>query len=126
MGSPDERKQAAVSFLRMCASGRSREGFERFAAPGFRHHNPHFPDDANSLATAMDDNARENPEKELTVLHAIAEGDLVAVHSEVHHKKGDRGAGVVHIFRYEGDKVVELWDLGEEVPADSPNASGMF
>jgi predicted SnoaL-like aldol condensation-catalyzing enzyme len=44
----------------------------------------------------------------------------------MHHQKGDRGAGVVHIFRFDGDKLVELWDLGQEVPAESPNASGMF
>jgi predicted SnoaL-like aldol condensation-catalyzing enzyme len=120
------RKEAAVSFLRMAAAGRAQEAFERFAAPRFVHHNPFFADDARSLATAMDENARKNPDKKLTVLRAICEGDLVAVHSEVHHAKGDRGAAVVHIFRFDGDKLAELWDLGQEVPADSPNTSGMF
>ena len=127
MGSLDKRRQAAVSFLRMCASGRAREGFERFAAPGFRHHNPHFPDDASSLAAGMEANARQFPDKEVTVLREIAEGDLIAVHSVVHHEKGDRGYALVHIFRFDDDdKVVELWDLAQEVPAESPNASGMF
>ncbi len=30
------------------------------------------------------------------------------------------------IFRFEGDKVVELWDIGQEIPADTPNEYGMF
>ena len=126
MATGESRKRTAVKFLHMAAAGRARAAFEHFATPDFRHHNPHFADDAHSLAVAMDDNARKNPEKELTVLRAIEEGDLVAVHSVVHHATGDRGVGVVHIFRFEGDKVAELWDLAQEVPPESPNASGMF
>lgn len=126
MASVDSRKETAVTFLRMAASGGAQEAFERFAAPRFVHHNPHFADDAGSLAAAMDENAGQNPDKELTVLRTIAEGDLVAVHSVVHHKKGDRGFGLVHIFRFEADRIAELWDLAQEVPAESPNRSGMF
>jgi hypothetical protein len=33
---------------------------------------------------------------------------------------------VVHLFRFQGDKVVEMWDLGQAVPADSPNQDGIF
>ena len=126
MGSLDDKKQAAVSFLKMAAAGQARQAFERFGAPRLVHHNPYFPADAGSLAAGMDENARQFPDKQLTVLRAIAEGDLVAVHSVVHHTAGDRGFGLVHIFRFEGDKVAELWDLAQEVPAESPNASGMF
>ncbi len=126
MGTVDTRKEAAVSFLRMAASGGAMQAFERYATPSFRHHNPWFADDARSLAAGMDDNARKFPDKELTVLRVVGEGDLVAVHSVVHHTVGDRGFGLVHIFRFEGDKVAELWDLAQEVPAESPNASGMF
>jgi len=126
MASLESKKEAAVNFLRMCAAGRATEGFERFAAPRFRHHNPHFTDDAEALAAGMEANARQFPDKEITVLRVIGEGDLVAVHSVVHHEKGDRGFGLVHIFRFDGDKVAELWDLAQEVPAESPNQSGMF
>lgn len=33
---------------------------------------------------------------------------------------------VVHIVRIAGGKIVGLWDLGQEIPKDSPNALGMF
>ena len=38
----------------------------------------------------------------------------------------ERGFAVVHIFRFDGDRIVELWDLAQEVPDHSPNANGMF
>ena len=74
----------------------------------------------------MDENAAQNPDKELKVHRVIEDGDQVATFSEVHHKSGDPGAAVVHIFRFEGDRIAELWDVGQEVPADSPNKNGMF
>jgi predicted SnoaL-like aldol condensation-catalyzing enzyme len=119
-------KNAAVSFLRLAASGRAREALATYGGPGFRHHNPWFPGDADSLAAAMDENARQNPDKRLDVLRAVEEGDLVAVHSYVKHGEADRGFGLVHIFRFEAGRIVELWDLAQEVPAESPNANGMF
>jgi hypothetical protein len=32
----------------------------------------------------------------------------------------------VHIFRFAGDRVVELWDVAQPLPADSPNENGAF
>jgi len=119
-------KQAAISFVTRAASGRVREAFDTLVTPGFRHHNAYFPSDAASLARAMEENARANPAKALEVKQAIEEGDRVVLLSEVHHKPGDRGAAVVHIFRFEGDRIAELWDVGQEVPADAKNELGMF
>ena len=119
-------KEAATDFLKLAASGRAREAFERYVAPNFRHHNAHFPGDGPSLMKAMDENAAQNPDKALTIHRVVADGNDVATYSEVHHRKGDRGAAVVHMFRFENDRIVELWDVGQEVPADSPNKNGMF
>jgi hypothetical protein len=55
------RKEAAIAFLRLAASGKAREAFQKHVAPGFRHPNPFFRDDAKSLMTAMEDNAARNP-----------------------------------------------------------------
>jgi predicted SnoaL-like aldol condensation-catalyzing enzyme len=74
----------------------------------------------------MEQNARQNPEKVLDVKRAIAEGDWVVVHSHVKQNPGDPGAAVVHIFRFENGRIVELWDVGQPLPETSPNQYGMF
>ena len=119
-------KEAAVEFLRAAASGRVRDAYDKYVDRTFKHHNPYFAGDAKSLAAAMEKNAAENPQKKFEVLRVLEDGDLVAVHSRVQQKPDDRGAAVVHIFRFEGDRVVELWDVGQPVPEDSPNKNGMF
>jgi predicted SnoaL-like aldol condensation-catalyzing enzyme len=74
----------------------------------------------------MEENAAQNPNKVLEIQRALQDGDLVAVHSHVRQQPGDRGAAVVHIFRFEGDRIAELWDVGQPVPESSPNELGMF
>jgi len=124
--SPDARRNAAVGFLRAASSGRVREAYERYIGPDFKHHNPHFGGDAAALRAAMEQDAAEHPNKVLKVQRVLADDDLVAVHSWVRMTGDDAGYALVHIFRFAGDRVVELWDIAEPVPASSPNANGMF
>jgi predicted SnoaL-like aldol condensation-catalyzing enzyme len=122
----EANRSAVVDFLTMASRGQAREAIERYATPDFVHHNPYFASDARSLATAMDDNARANPEKTLQVLRTVGEGPLLVVHSRVQHRPSDSPASVVHIFRFEDGRMAELWDIGQEIPADSPNTAGPF
>jgi predicted SnoaL-like aldol condensation-catalyzing enzyme len=122
----DSNKNTAVSFLKLASSGKVQEAYSKFVGAGFRHHNPFFEGSAKSLQAGMEANALQNPDKVLEVKRVIAEGELVAVHSHVQQKPGERGAAVVHIFRFENGRIVELWDLGQPVPEESPNQFGMF
>ena len=123
---PLSPKDAAVEFLTLVASGSVREAYERHVGPGFRHHNPHFRGDADSLKEAMEHNAAASPNKSLEVQRALQDGDCVAVFSRVRQKPGELGAAVVHILRFESGRIVELWDIGQPVPVDAVNENGMF
>lgn len=125
-GSAPARKTAAVEFLRLVASGQVREAYRRHVGPGFRHHNPYFRGDGESLMLAMEENARTNPDKILEVQRVVGEGELVAVHSRIRQHPADAGAAVVHIFRFHDGRIEELWDVGQAQPDNSPNEHGMF
>jgi predicted SnoaL-like aldol condensation-catalyzing enzyme len=119
-------KDFAIAFLSMASSGQVEEAYRQFVGDGFRHHNPYFHSDADSLMRGMQENADQNPEKILEVQRAIQEDNLVAVHSRVRQDPSDRGGAVVHIFRFENGKIVELWDVGQAEPDESMNENGMF
>ena len=76
--------------------------------------------------SGMEVDAREHPNKRLDVLRALEDGDLVAVHSRVHMRPEDDAVALVHIFRFDKDQIVELWDIAQPVPSQRVNASGMF
>jgi predicted SnoaL-like aldol condensation-catalyzing enzyme len=63
------------------------------------------------------------------IKRAIAEGPLVAVHNHCQENPADpadRGSAVVDIFRVEGGKIVQHWDVEQAVPATSKNRNTMF
>lgn len=119
-------KEVAEAFCTMVAGGRVREAYELHAAPGFFHHNPWFRGDAAALMQGMAENAEKNPAKTLEVKQSLQEGERVAVLSHVRHEPGERGFAVVHIFRFEGGRIAELWDVAQEVPDVGINQHGMF
>lgn len=120
------RKEAAMNFLKLASAGKIRESAQRYVSPKFRHHNPYFRGDAESLISAMEENAAQNPHKILEIQHAVQENDLVAVHSRVKLKPADPAVALIHIFRFEGDLIAELWDIAQPEPEHSPNENGMF
>ncbi len=119
-------REIAVSFLKLAASGKVREAYSKYVSPDFRHHNPYFRGDRESLMLAMEENAAKNPNKELEIKLTLEDSNLVATYSHVQQKPGDPGVAVIHIFSFENDHIVEMWDLGQTVPEDSLNENGMF
>jgi len=119
------KKQLATSFLKLAASGKLDEAYANVTA-NFRHHNPYFRGDAESLKAGMAEAHERFPDTTLAVQHVWEDGDLVAVHSRVTHGADAPEIAVVHMFRFEGDRIAELWDVGQEKPKDSPNENGMF
>lgn len=121
------RKEAAVSFLKMAGSGNAEEAYARFIAPGFIHHNQYFRGDRESLKSAMAEAHRTSPNKLIDVKRVFEDGDFVITHSHVvRQNPREPDVAVVHIFRFEGERVVELWDLGQLLSEDSPNENGPF
>ena len=121
-----DRKQSAISFLNLASSGKLDEAYGNYISANFRHHNPYFPGDAESLKAGMAEAHEKFPDTTLEIQHVLEEDDLVAVHSKVRHSSDTPEIAVVHLFRFEGSRVAELWDIGIETPKESPNRNGMF
>jgi predicted SnoaL-like aldol condensation-catalyzing enzyme len=118
--------EIAIGFLTLASAGHARDAWRRYAAPALVHHNPFVAGDPESLIAAMEDNARQHPGKEMEIQRTIAEGPLVAVHSRVRLSPDEPAVATVHILRIEADRIVELWDVAQPAPADSPNQHGHF
>lgn len=112
--------------MTLVVDGDVRRAYERHVGSGFRHHNPYFPGDAESLRKGMEDDESSNPGKQLDVQVALEDGDYVAVHSRLRRAASDLDMAVVHLFRFEDARIVEAWDVGQAVPKDIVNKNGMF
>ena len=122
-----QHKEAAKSFLKLAGLGKVQEAYDQFIAESFIHHNQHFKGDRQSLLKAMQEASENRPNKSIEVKHVYEDGDTVITYSLVTPQDTNAPKiAVVHIFRFEHDRVVELWDLGQQISKDSPNENGMF
>jgi predicted SnoaL-like aldol condensation-catalyzing enzyme len=119
-------KQTAVEFLQLVVAGRIDEAYQKHVDMNGKHHNPYFPAGFQALKKAMQENHAQFPTKQHTVRNVLGDGELVAVHGHLVLTPKEKEMAVVHLFRFRGDQIVELWDCGQPLPPDSPNADGTF
>ncbi|WP_105666011.1 nuclear transport factor 2 family protein [Cronobacter dublinensis] len=95
-------------------------------ADDYRQHNPEVPDGKAPFVNYFSGFFRENPQSRAKVMRSAADGDLVWL--QVHSTNGshDRGQAVLDIFRVKDGKIVEHWDIIQDVPEKAANANTMF
>ena len=92
----------------------------------YRQHNPMAGDGPESFIAYVRQFAKAFPSFRVDLKRQVAEGNLVVVHSFFVRQPGDRGTAVMDIFRLENGKIVEHWDVLQEVPESSANKNTMF
>lgn len=127
-----EHKNIVIEFFKLVKAGKFKEVL-RFFAPNCKTHNPYFAGNMDTLTDGMiaanKEMGSKYPEAEFSVRYVLADGDLVAAYTQLLSSKSrpsEGGLRQVHLFRFEGDKIVEYWDITQQVLADMPNVSGAF
>jgi predicted SnoaL-like aldol condensation-catalyzing enzyme len=117
-------KNSAVKFLRLVVEGKINEAYEKYVYMEGKHHNLFFPAGFPALKEAMKENHNQFPEKVFDIKNTITKDDMVAVHSCI--KVGDMQISVVHLFKFKNGKIVEMWDVTQEIPKEIINTDGAF
>ena len=119
-------KEIGKDFLNLCACGNPKKAFELYIHKNFKHHNAYFKGDANSLMTAMDESAKQNPNRVFEIKNIIEEDDKIVFHSFIKQSNNDLGMAVIHILKFSENKIIEMWDLAQPIPENLVNENGMF
>lgn len=128
----DDRKNIIAEYFKLIESGKFKEGL-RFFAPDCKTHNPFVVGNMNALTDAMiaanKEYAPKYPEAQFAVKYLLADGDYVAAYTQLMaspSKPSEGGLRQMHLFRFEGDKIVEYWDVTQQIMPNMPNAAGSF
>lgn len=95
-------------------------------ADDYRQHNPNVPDGKAPFVSYFTEFFAEHPGAAAKVVRSAVDGDVVYLHAHSTNDPQDRGQAVVDIFRIDGGKIVEHWDVIQDVPAESANGNTMF
>jgi predicted SnoaL-like aldol condensation-catalyzing enzyme len=88
----------------------------RFLGDKYIQHNPSIADGPEAFLRFVRFRRDKFPEAHSEIKMVIAEGDLVVLHVHSVLVPGPPGRHIVDIFRVEGDKVVEHWDVIQDIP----------
>ena len=92
----------------------------------YTQHNPEAQDGPDAFVGYVHWLRGQFPELHLDIKRAIAEGDLVVTHSNLHLQPGDLGMAVADFWRIADGKIVEHWDVIQQVPEQAANNNTMF
>jgi predicted SnoaL-like aldol condensation-catalyzing enzyme len=123
----EKNKKIAVAFLTMIFNEHKvAEAFDLYSVPTYKQHNPLAKSGAKAAIDFLGPYLKGCAQCKTEIKRVIADGDLVAIHNNPTSGPNDRGRAVVDIFRIENGKVVEHWDVVQDVPAQSANENTMF
>jgi predicted SnoaL-like aldol condensation-catalyzing enzyme len=124
----EANKDIAVAFYKTALfEGRVDDAFRLYGVPNYRQHNPLIEDGADGVKKFVTWIKSNHPDARGEIKRVFADGNHVILHSHWHGLSDNpRGEAVVDIFRLEGGKVLEHWDVIQPIPETSTNANTMF
>jgi len=130
-GSPEpaleRNKEAVLAFYQAAINDKDFDAASAYLGEHYTQHNPAIADGAEGLKGRIDLIRERFPELQAEVKKIVAEGDLVIAHVHGVREPGQRGTAIVDIFRLdENGKLVEHWDVMQDIPDHAENPNGMF
>jgi predicted SnoaL-like aldol condensation-catalyzing enzyme len=120
-------KEIVTSFYNLAfREHKIEEAFARYGGDKYIQHNPLIPDGKEPVIRFFKGYFKTFPLAKNEIKRAIAEGDLVALHVLSKKNPADHGRAVVDIFRVENGKIVEHWDVIQDVLIKAANDNTMF
>ena len=110
----------------MAYEGNPKAAIEKYVGNDYIQHNPDVANGKEGFIEYFERMQKEYPDKSITFVRGIAEGNLVALHT--HQTWPDQDEYVtMDFFRFdENGKIIEHWDAIQQIPKKSANPNTMY
>jgi predicted SnoaL-like aldol condensation-catalyzing enzyme len=122
----EANKRNVVEFYNQALNEKNFDAASKYLGARYIQHNPTAPDGAEGLKGFIGFLRDKFPNSRSEIKRVFAEGDYVIVHVHAVREPGTRGRAIIDIFRLENGKIVEHWDVVQDVPEKAANSNGMF
>jgi predicted SnoaL-like aldol condensation-catalyzing enzyme len=122
----EANKKTVVEFYEAAINRKDFEAASKFFGPRYVQHNPNAPDGIEGFKAFLGFLREKFPQSRSEIKRVWAEGDYVILHVHAVRTPGARGSAIVDVFKLENGKIVEHWDVVQEIPEKAANNNGMF
>ena len=121
-----KNKANAIAYYTMAYEGNPRKAVELFVGAEYIQHNPLVGDGTAPFIEYFERMGSEYPDKSIEFVRAIAEDDLVALHTHQTWPGNDEYV-TMDFFRFDSNgKIVEHWDTIQQIPETTANNNTMY
>jgi len=122
----EKNKKNAIEFYRMAYNGDPQKAVKLFVGKEYIQHNPMVGNGPQPFIDYFERMYKEYPNKSIEFVRAIAEGELVALHTHQIWPENDEYV-TMDFFRFdEKGKIVEHWDAMQQIPETTLNGNTMY
>jgi predicted SnoaL-like aldol condensation-catalyzing enzyme len=119
-------KKNVLEFYEKALNQKDFDAAAKYLGTRYIQHNPGAADGPDGLKAFVQFLKDKFPNSHSEIVRSFADGDFVILHVHAIREPGTRGFAIVDIFRLENGKIVEHWDVRQEVPEKAANVNGMF
>jgi predicted SnoaL-like aldol condensation-catalyzing enzyme len=122
----EANKKAVLEFYEAGLNKKDFDAASKYFGPKYIQHNPGAPDGIEGFKTFVNFLREKFPNSHSEIKRSFADGDYVILHVHAVREPGTRGRAIVDVFRLEEGKIVEHWDVAQDIPEKMPHSNGMF
>jgi len=122
----EANKRNVVEFYNQALNEKNFDAASKYLGARYTQHNPVAADGPEGLKGFIGFLRAKFPDSRSEIKRVFAEGDYVIVHVHAVREPGTRGRAIIDIFKLDNGKIVEHWDVAQDVPEKAANANGMF
>lgn len=122
----EKNKKMVVDFYNEVFNKHNIDIIPKYVSEDYKQHNPFVGDGRKVFMDFFREDFVKNPNSTAEIKRVVAEGDTVALHVHSRANSQDKGVAIVDIFRVKDGKVVEHWDVIQEIPSETANDNTMF
>lgn len=119
-------KKTVVTFFNVAVNQKDFNAASKYLGSRYIQHDPDAADGPEALRNFIQFLRKKYPNAHTEIKQIYAEGDYVIIYVHSVREPGTRGRAIVDIFKLENNKIVEHWEVAQDVPEKSANPHGMF
>ncbi|MEE3949933.1 ester cyclase [Bacillus wiedmannii] len=122
----EKNKKMVVDFYNEVFNNHNIDIIPKYVSEDYKQHNPFVADGRKAFMDFFKEDFVKKPNSSAEIKRVVAEGDTVALHVHSRTNSQDKGVAIVDIFRIKDGKIVEHWDVIQEIPNEAANNNTMF
>lgn len=122
----EANRRAVLAFYDKGLNQKDADAALQYVGSRYVQHNPTAPDGPEGFRQFVKFLREKYPQSRSEIKRSFVDGDYVILHVHSVREPGTPGSAIVDIFRLEGGRIVEHWDVVQPVAEKPANGNGMF